>query len=626
MRATTKTSAIFAADFETTVSTNIETQEETRVWAAGFTNILNDDEDKVRTFTNIRDFMINLVNLPYSRITCYFHNLKFDGAFIINYLIYNSKLKQGFKTKETKYGFKKTKDLRNSEFTYMISEMGTWYGIELRYNNKLILFKDSLKLLPFPLRKIGESFKTKHQKLEMEYSGERGPGYLMTKDEEKYLKNDILVLAEALKMFIVDDDNKKSTIASCALSKYKKMIGNDEFKKLFPENYHDTPYIFNDKTDMCKLLKSDCMDHFVRKAYKGGWVYVNPKKQLREVYNGCCADVNSLFPSMMHSDSGNKLPYGDPIWFKNNIPKEIKDDDNYYYFVMIKCKFKLKEGKLPCVQIQGNGFFPAREWATSCEYFSHTYQKKKETIVELVLTKTDYELMKENYDFSYEEVIGGCYFKAKAGIFDCYINYYSEIKQREKGAKRQIAKLFLNSLYGKFGSKEAADCKIVVPNTDGVLKFETITKTKEPLFVPIAAAITSYARRFTIKAAEANLEHFCYADTDSIHCDCHPEELKNVPIHDTKFNHWKIENTFERAFYTRAKTYIEVINDKDKDSYIIRAAGLPEDGKKKFIKDLIDGNKEITSFKEGLSIDEAKLRAVQIKGGVLLTPTTWSIK
>ena len=68
----------------------------------------------------------------------------------------------------------------------------------IKKNNHFIELRDSLKLLPFSVKRIGESFKTKHKKLEMEYKGFRYAGCEITEEEKKYIANDVLVVKEAL--------------------------------------------------------------------------------------------------------------------------------------------------------------------------------------------------------------------------------------------------------------------------------------------------------------------------------------------------------------------------------------------------------------------------------------------
>ena len=131
------------------------------------------------------------------------------------------------------------------------------------------------------------------------------------------------------------------------------------------------------------------------------------------------------------------------------------------------------------------------------------------------------------------------------------------------------------------------------PNSDHKIAFVTDKETvsfidvsgeeKKPIFIPIGSAITSYARRFTITAAQANYHGkdkagFIYADTDSIHCDIPLSELKGVPIHNTAFCNWKIESQWDKAIFVRQKTYMEhqpcVIDQRE--AYDIKCAGMPD--------------------------------------------------
>ena len=60
-------------------------------------------------------------------------------------------------------------------------------------------------------------------------------------------------------------------------------------------------------------MPDETYDSFIRDSYKGGWCYCCPNKAMMIYHNGCTMDVNSLYPSMMHSDSGNDYPVGKPI-------------------------------------------------------------------------------------------------------------------------------------------------------------------------------------------------------------------------------------------------------------------------------------------------------------------------
>ena len=168
---------VYAADFETTV---YDGQERTDVWAAAIAEL---NTETVELFGNIYDFWQYICK---QRGNCrvYFHNLKFDGAFLLNFFI--SKMQYVQATNEAaddSLEFLPDKEMENNSFKYIISDMGQWYSITVKVRGKIIEIRDSLKLLPFTLEQIGRSFKTKHQKLSMEYTGFRYPNCHISAEE-----------------------------------------------------------------------------------------------------------------------------------------------------------------------------------------------------------------------------------------------------------------------------------------------------------------------------------------------------------------------------------------------------------------------------------------------------------
>ena len=129
-------------------------------------------------------------------------------------------------------------------------------------------------------------------------------------------------------------------------------------------------------------------------------------------------------------------------------------------------------------------------------------------------------------------------------------------------AKRELAKLFLNNLYGKMASNTDSSFKYAYTKEDKTVGFVTIEEhDKKPGYIPVGSAITSYARCFTIRAAQANYHGvnkpgFCYADTDSIHCDLPPEKIVGIRVDPVNFCCWKLESQWDVAIFTRQKTYI----------------------------------------------------------------------
>ena len=641
----------FVGDFETTV---YEGQKHTEVWASAIVELYSED---VKIFKSI-DETFEYLSVMKDNVIVYYHNLKFDGSFWLSYLLVDRNFKQAYnKTGEriNDVEWQQEKEMKNNTFKYSISDKGQFYTIIIKVNNKFIEIRDSLKLLPFSVKKIGKSFETKHKKLDMEYTGFRYSGCEITLEEQEYIKNDVLVVKEALEI-MYNEGHNKLTIGSCCLEEYKKLIGKDDYTMYFPnlteiELDKDTYGSFN-------------AEEYIRKSYRGGWCYVVKGKENKIYENGVTADVNSLYPSVMSSESGNRYPVGKPHFWKGNYIDEEALKTNRYFFIRIKTRFYIKKNKLPFIQVKGNLLYNGREMLETSDIYdaeTDTYCKEildfngnlVSTRVELTLTMTDYYLLKEHYDLVDFEILDGVWFYTEIGIFDRYIEKYKKIKTVSTGAKRELAKLFLNNLYGKMATSTDSSFKVAYVKEDKSIGFlPVLANDKKPVYIPIGSAITSYARNFTIRTAQKNYygvdkRGFIYADTDSIHCDLDVSELKDVPVHDSAFCHWKLEALWDRGIFVRAKTYIEHVtheNLKPVEPYNnIKCAGMPQkckdllnlslegyteeeyealkDIEKKFVKT----KRTFKDFKRGLIVP-SKLRPKRINGGIILCDTTYEMR
>ena len=657
----TKSFKYLVGDFETTV---YKGQDDTEVWASAIVEMYTED---VKIFHSIGETYDYLVDLN-CNVCVYYHNLKFDGAFWLSYLMCELNYKQAItQNSDDKYDvtFIRDKDMKNNTFKYMISDMGEWYYIIIKVKDHIIEFRDSLKLLPFSVKRMGESFKTKHQKLDMEYAGFRYAGCTITDQEKEYIANDVLVVKEVLEIMF-DEGHDKLTIGTCCLDEYKKTMWYGDYKNMFP-NIYDIPI---DK----ELFGYDNAGEYVRKSYKGGWCYLVKGKEGKIIdHGGTTADVNSLYPSMMSSESGNRYPVGEPTFWKGNyIPNEALQPDRYY-FVRIKTRFYLKPNMLPCIQIKGNLMYRGTEWLESSDVYNSKTGKyckhyidldnsiQKATVI-LTLTMTDYALIQEHYDLVDFEILDGCWFYAEVGIFDTYIEKYKKIKLESKGAKRELAKLFLNNLYGKMASSTNSSFKYAYIKDDKSVGFVEVREyDKKPGYIPVGSAITSYARNFTIRAAQKNYHGvnergFVYADTDSIHCDLQPDEIVGIKVHPKDFCCWKLETCWDTAIFTRQKTYIEHVIKEDLEPvetpyYNIKCAGMPEKCKDLYKKSMqglsqdewetshkdewdkmSDEEREFVLYKRTLDdfkvglIVPGKLVPRRIRGGVLLVETTYEMR
>ena len=620
------------ADFETTVN-----KEKTEVWSAASINLADPCEPEyVHVQTSIEDFFKHLFSFE-RNLKIDFHNLKFDGSFILSYLLkdpqfkqYNHYLKDG---KKLAHSDKEFKNAYNC-FTYSINDMGQWYEIKLNHRGRIITFVDSLKLLPFSVAEIGKAFETKYRKLEMEYKGDMKAGGFITPEQMAYIKNDVLVMHEAMNVMHEQGLNKM-TIGACCLSEYKEntFFSNDDYREMFPDLYEVK----------CPFAGFANADEYIRKSYHGGWCFTDPRFANKEQHNGCTFDANSHYPSQMHSKSGNAFPVGLPHWFKGDVPEKAKKD-GYYYFVRIRTHFHLKENYLPTIQIKGSPYYKHNEWLSTSYYKGERYVLDLDNNFvdikpELILTQSDFEIMQKHYELEDLEIIDGCYFKTKIGLFDAYIDYWADRKINAKNkTERTLAKLFLNNLYGKFSASNESSYKVFNVDEKGVLRSEIVHEyNKTPGFIAVGSAITSFCRCKTITYAQNNYDYFCYSDTDSVHFNTTEDNITGIPVHPSEFTYWKCESWWDDAIFVRQKTYIEHIVAEDSEPidepyYNVKCAGMGKTPKVHIVNWLESGYNDyaeksfkITDFKAGLEVPD-NLKAMMVDGGTVLLDNVYKLR
>lgn len=548
---------IYVADFETTTNPS-----DCRVWGWGLYNI---EKDKFKYGTTIESFFEEIFELP-NKTTLYFHNLKFDGEFIFYYLFRNG------------FVVSKEKDLEEKQFSSLISFMGVFYAIKIKYEGKEFNIYDSLKILPLPVAKISKAFGIEQLKGEIDYTLHRPKDYVITENEVDYIRNDVEIVGKAL-MYFFSQKLNKMTQASNALHDYKKILGLKRFDKLFP------------------ILSCD---KELRQAYKGGFTYVNPKYQNKMIDKGIVLDVNSLYPSRMYSC---KLPYGEPIFYEGKY-----QEDKIYnvYIQMVRCNFELKENHIPTLQIKNSLGFKPTEYVKDSNGLDVT----------LCLTSVDLKLFLDHYEVYNLEYLSGWKFKSTDRLFKEYIDKWMKVKKESSingnEGLRTISKLMLNALYGKFGLNPIVKPK--TPSFDGELVHYEMGENEErnPIYIPIACFVTAYARDYTIRSAQENFDRFIYADTDSLHL-VGEEEPSNIKIDSVKLGAWKIEYKFKRGKFLRAKSYIE---EKENGKFHVACAGLPHKCHDKI---------NFENFKSGTVI-EGKLQHKRVKGGVVLKEIDFTIK
>ena len=114
----------------------------------------------------------------------------------------------------------------------------------------------------------------------------------------------------------------------------------------------------------------------------------------------------------------------------------------------------------------------------------------------------------------------------------------------------------LNNIYGKFATNPDVTPKVPVMDEGGTVRWMLgPAETRDPVYLPVGAFCTAWARHTLISAIHANQDRFIYCDTDSMHL-AGTDDPEGIPLHDTDLCAWKVEGTFSHARHLRAKCYI----------------------------------------------------------------------
>lgn len=553
----------YTADFETT--TDIL---DCRVWAYAICDC--DDINNMFYGNSIEDFFDLLNALPDCKL--YFHNLAFDVSFIFDFLLNNGWAWEDDRKPRYTHGF-----------TTVISDMNQIYQVKLNFGRgHVVTIWDSMKIIPLSIAAEAKAFGLDEGKGDLDYTAYRERGHILTAEEKDYIRRDVQIDAQAIN-YMRNFGLSKMTIGSCALGDYKNIMGGDKgFRATFPV-----------------LTPED--DAFMRHAYRGGFTYVNPKYASVELGEGISYDVNSLYPSVMASMDGQLLPYGKPVWFYG-CPKPTEDMP--LWIAALDCSFHIKPNHIPCIQMKGNLSFLPTEYVTDSK-----------GVVTLTITSVDWELIQQQYDVDVECWHGGYMFKASNRLFREYVNKWVEVKNQAtidgNSGMRTIAKLMLNSLYGKFATQTKVRNRKPEINKDGAISYVDLPETdRDPVYLPVGCFITSWARYKTITTAQACGDRFIYSDTDSVKII--GTEPPNIDIDPVRLGAWKDEGHFTRFKAIRAKTYIAEYDGKIE----VHVAGLPARCHKYVTFD---------NFRAGATY-EGKLYQHRVKGGIVLVEDTFTIK
>lgn len=534
----------------------------------------------------------------------YFHNLSWDGNFILHWLLENGYTPVNDNIKKH--------ELEEGEFSHLITDTKKIFKITVRlFGGHLIEFGDTVALLPMSVEKMGKILN--YPKGEIDYDEYKHFNDISEVPSTviDYLWRDIDIVVDFYNGFSSVYKGHKMTIGSTALESFKKHYGRYDYTRDFGGKYRSKKGLFNNE-----VLTKDQWLYF-KQFYKGGYTQGNEKLRNKRIFcpNGNSADVNSMYPGVMEQ---YLLPYGKPL--------EYEPEGTFIEFQQI---FILKTWKIdddmPAHLHNPKGRLNSKvKYVDEGARFFAFYIK--EEIEEL---KKTYQLV-EGVNYT---VIKRWYFKTKYSWRDWITTEKEKKINAKNGIERETGKLAMNSPYGKTGEKFRKgrtvftfDDKMEEVGTrfgkhNEWVMTKDVSESDDLSYVPMAATITAYARIILLKAIRANKKSFLYADTDSIYSS---EKIDGIPMHESKLGYWKPELRFTSFKWIKPKCYLaDVIEEYDKDNKWIKEKYL-----KKAIAGLTlesQGKVNWDNFNEGNIIEKGKRQKKNVKGGLILVDIDYTL-
>lgn len=448
------------------------------------------------------------------------------------------------------YDLMRTKDnLPNSQLKIQLVTGQMVAGV-MFYRDLKIECRDSMRLLPQSLAKLAQSLTPELPKLDMNHL----TGYEIGNSEhQEYAKRDVVTLRAILKKFasLIEQpiDKLKFSAAGQAFALFRSMYGTQDYR----------------------AVSRETNEFFLKHVYVGGRIYIRNNHNPLELNDTISLDETSAYPTMMQRDIF-PLPGKEPkksSWLPDNVGR---------YFV--KVKVSNYESELPIIPYRvfdANGetkttFYPLGSFTSYLSDHEHEFLKKQ-------LGKR-YRLVVKEIQFIYWDK-GICSKWLKP-----YIDKYYQLKAEgdrlnniEKGsgeALRTVAKLFLNSLYGKFAQKYVDDGGESISFNGGEDIEVFGQSTNDHRNAHISAFITASARVALYEAVtHYGASNVIYCDTDSIKVLKNVyESCKKLPTEGDFLGSWKPEGEYRKLQVIAPKVYLA-----DHDGKLeIKAKGLPMKG------------------------------------------------
>jgi len=514
--------------------------------------------------TALKSIMIR----KYNDYNVYIHNMaKFDIIFLLKYLV-------------------KLGAVQPIIHNGKIISIKLNFGEDNKYN---IQFKDSYLLLLNSLMKLSRSFKVETQKSVFPhlFVNENNLSYIGEVPEFKYFdKISNKDYNEYKSKFNYNWNLKEESLKYCkidCISLYQVIYKfADMIFDLFLWNIHHYSTlpslafaIFRSRFMTENIIPqiSGKIAKDIRQSYTGGAVdvYIPENKKGTEVY---CYDVNSLYPSVM---SDNLMPIGTPTYFEGDIRKIDKDAFGFFYCNIVAPEYL----EHPIIQTHVKTTNGIRTIAPLGQGSDMIFSVEMDNAVKL------------GYKF---EILWGYTFQSDY-IFNEYVDflYTLRLNYPKDDPLNFIAKILLNSLYGRFGmddnftevniihkdyfsdfenkylnnileTQDLGDYKLIIYNQiNNKNENEEVTHN---VSIGIASAITAYARIHMSQFKNNPNLVLYYSDTDSAYVD---RALPISMVNAKTLGKLKLENVLTKAIFLAPKVYCLETNE---EKLIYKVKGL----------------------------------------------------
>lgn len=548
---------VWFADFETS-----DLNGQAHVYL-GYIEHINNDQGFL--FLNISEMIDYLVKYPTRKThKVYFHNLSWDGEFIIWWLI-----DQGYVPKFNKVS-------KGGEFRERTGFLGDRSEIYVNVKGVKILFLCSYKIFPQKAERIGESLG--FPKLKIDHNIQRLYTSINEVDCEvlDYVKRDVQIIKKKYIEYSKNYEVKK-TASSSSWNNFKKWYENKYGKAMFKSKY-----LF-DKENYS----------FLKPSYFGGLSIINELEKNKDIVDQISYyDINSSYPSTFKD---NLFPYG--------LPLEQKPKGDYVYIVEALIRNPKKKDIRMCAHLHNWVCFGKNREGYLNEY---------EGCMRVLYCSEEWEELKLSYDFevlSYKEI----YFKASKELGE-YIDLLYHLKENAKNdIEKGDHKLILNSFYGKWGQSYLHSRRdLFLRTSEDLNKYSygpyvykiSVEESNEVKYLPVAIFTTSYARVKLLRVVRQNLSKWIYGDTDSLIL--RGNKCLGIQEHPTKLGYWKKECEAKRVKVIKQKCYIMLLNDGSIKKTI---SGVTEEGK---------NNINFNNFFVGSVIENGNRKKKRVKGGCIL--------